>query len=305
VIADRMALFVNPVYEAPAEFQGPALALATVAFAIQIYCDFSGYSDIAFGSAQVMGIRLMKNFNHPYFSKSIPEFWRRWHISLSTWFRDYVYIPLGGNRLGSRRMAVNLFVTFLISGLWHGANWTFVIWGGLHGLYVVLNGFIDPYWTRLRETISMKRFSAAFDVASLLTTLFLVCFAWIFFRAASLSDASYIVSHLFTGWNEQVRLGTTIFADGLSAGFWGLVNGMFNFLKTLTPLTRSEIFLSGIALVFLLYVEVHQHRDNFLETINRQPPWTRRLSYSLLIAITLALGTSYSGVQQAFIYFQF
>ncbi len=305
VIADRMALFVNPVYDSPADFQGPALVLATLAFAIQIYCDFSGYSDIALGSAQVMGIRLMKNFNHPYFSKSIPEFWRRWHISLSTWFRDYVYIPLGGNRLGSQRMAFNLFITFLISGLWHGANWTFVIWGGLHGLYVVLNGLIEPYWSRLREEFSPKRLSFAFDVASLLTTFVLVCFAWIFFRAASLSDASYIVSHLFTGWSGQIQLASTLFADGFSAGFWGLENGMFNFLQALTPLTRSEIFLSGIALVFLLYVEVQQHRGDFLETINRQPPWMRRLSYSLLIVSTLALGTSYSGVQQAFIYFQF
>lgn len=133
VVADNVAIIVNQVYNNVNEYQGLPLIIATFLFAIQIYCDFSGYSDIAIGSARVMGIHLMKNFNTPYFSKSITEFWKRWHISLSTWFRDYVYIPLGGNRVSKPRHYLNLFLTFLISGLWHGANWTFVIWGALHG----------------------------------------------------------------------------------------------------------------------------------------------------------------------------
>ncbi len=130
VIADRLSILVNQVYGNPTEFTGFPLILATVLFAFQIYCDFSGYSDIAIGAAQVMGFKLMDNFNRPYFSKSIGEFWKRWHISLSTWFKDYVYIPLGGNKVGKWHWQFNIFLVFLISGLWHGANWTYVIWGG-------------------------------------------------------------------------------------------------------------------------------------------------------------------------------
>ena len=131
MIADRLALFINPVYENPTEYQGISLITATFFFAIQIFCDFSGYSDIAIGAARIMGFKLMNNFNRPYYAKSVAEFWQRWHISLSRWFRDYLYIPLGGKRVSQARWYLNLFIVFLISGLWHGANWTFVIWGAL------------------------------------------------------------------------------------------------------------------------------------------------------------------------------
>ncbi len=304
-IADRMALFVNPIYNSPTEHQGPALAFATVAFAIQIYCDFSGYSDIAFGSAQVMGIKLMKNFQHPYFAKSIPEFWRRWHISLSTWFRDYVYIPLGGSRTGARRTAINLLITFLISGLWHGANWTFVIWGGLHGLYVVLNGFVEHGWTRFRELRFAKRFTPALDGISLLTTFGLVSFAWIFFRAASVNDAFYISANLFSGWSGFISQAVSLIREGVHYGLWGFMDGTFATLNSLSVLTRSEIILSGAAFIMLVYVELKQHRGNFIAQFNTLRPAYRFVYYALLIAATLALGTAYTGVEQAFIYFQF
>ena len=134
VIADRLAEYVNLVYNNPGEFSGLNNIIATFFFSFQIYCDFSGYSDIAIGAALVMGYKLMTNFRRPYFSQNIREFWSRWHISLSTWFRDYVYISLGGNRVVKWRWYYNLFITFLISGLWHGAEWTFVIWGAIHGL---------------------------------------------------------------------------------------------------------------------------------------------------------------------------
>jgi D-alanyl-lipoteichoic acid acyltransferase DltB (MBOAT superfamily) len=137
VIADRLVSAVDHVYDNPTNYEGLPLIIATVFFSFQIYCDFSGYSDIAMGSAKVMGFNLMKNFNQPYFSSGIKEFWGRWHISLSTWFRDYLYIPLGGNRVGKWRWYYNIFIVFLVSGLWHGANWTFIIWGGLHGFYQV------------------------------------------------------------------------------------------------------------------------------------------------------------------------
>ena len=149
VIADRLALLVNEVYGNPTEYKGLPLIIATIFFAFQIYCDFSGYSDIAIGAARVLGFRLMTNFDRPYSSQSIAEFWRRWHISLSTWLRDYLYIPLGGNRVPPWRRAFNLFFTFLVSGLWHGAAWTFVVWGALHGIYLVLG-----LWARdVRQTM--------------------------------------------------------------------------------------------------------------------------------------------------------
>lgn len=305
VIADRMALFVNPIYDSPSVHDGPALVFATLAFAIQIYCDFSGYSDIAFGSAQVMGIKLMKNFQHPYFAKSISDFWRRWHISLSTWFRDYVYIPLGGNRAGTRRMAINLFITFLISGLWHGANWTFVIWGALHGAYIILNNGVEPYWIRLRNSGFARRFTSALDGISLLTTFGLVTFAWIFFRAATLPDALYITSHLFSGWdgfaseviltNQNSHLLNT--KDALIAGL--------SIIGVVTGQLRGTILLTAIAFIIFTAIETMQYRGDFLEQLNQTHPDLRLGLYLLLIIATLTLGTAYTGVRQAFIYFQF
>src|SRR4030095_15460522 len=137
VVADHLALFVNPVYADPAQFSGPILALATVLFAFQIYCDFSRYSEIAIGAARVLGFRLMENFDRPYSATSVAEFWRRWHISLSTWFRDYLYLPLGGRRVPLPRWCLNILVVFLVSGLWHGASWTYVLWGAMHGVYLI------------------------------------------------------------------------------------------------------------------------------------------------------------------------
>lgn len=157
VIADRLAVYVNAVYANPSAYDGPSLLLATYFFAFQIYCDFSAYSDIAIGSARVMGFELMQNFRRPYFARSIQEFWQRWHISLSTWFRDYVYLPLGGNRVPTWRWYTNLLLVFLVSGLWHGANWTFVVWGALHGTYLVFaiatRDRRDHMWRRLEQLL--------------------------------------------------------------------------------------------------------------------------------------------------------
>jgi alginate O-acetyltransferase complex protein AlgI len=184
VVADLAAPAVNTVYAHPRAFSGPILALATALFAVQIYCDFSGYSDMAVGLARILGYDLTLNFRQPYFAQSVAEFWRRWHISLSTWFRDYLYIPLGGNRASRLRWSLNIMIVFLLSGLWHGANWTFVAWGALHGFYFLF----DAATSRLRTPIAFVRIAV---------TNFFVGTAWIFFRAANLSDAAYIVSHLF------------------------------------------------------------------------------------------------------------
>ena len=185
------------VYNNPTEFGGLQNILATFFFSFQIYCDFSGYSDIAIGAALIMGYRLMTNFRRPYFAQSIREFWQRWHISLSTWFRDYVYISLGGNRVVKWRWYYNLFITFLVSGLWHGAEWTFVIWGALHGFYMVF-----AIWTtRLRENANritgISKYRGLYQFTQILVTFVLVYFAWIFFRANNTQDAFLIIKNSF------------------------------------------------------------------------------------------------------------
>jgi alginate O-acetyltransferase complex protein AlgI len=196
VVADLLAPVVNNVYVHPREFPGPVLLLATFFFAIQIYCDFSGYSDIAIGIARMMGFRLMVNFRQPYFARSIGEFWHRWHISLSTWFRDYLYIPLGGNRVAVPRYYVNLMIVFVLSGLWHGANWTFVIWGALHGSYLVIGKLSQSLRDRARAAIGMFAQSGIVGFLRVLTTFSLVTVAWVFFRANTVGDATFVISHL-------------------------------------------------------------------------------------------------------------
>ena len=283
--------------------------LATLAFAIQIYCDFSGYSDIALGSAQVMGVKLMKNFDHPYFARSISEFWRRWHISLSTWFRDYVYIPLGGNRVSKPHWAFNLFLTFLISGLWHGANWTYIIWGALHGLYFVLSSLTEPFWQRLSALTRLDRLPRLKAAIAMLTTFSLVTFAWIFFRAATLGDALYITRHLISGWRSYLAQSWNIILEGLQPasgpGLYSIVNALFKIMEPVTKEPRGVLALSALALAILLVVEILQYRGNFLEQLNHKPVYVRRVVYASLLAAILILGTSYASVQQAFIYFQF
>ena len=197
LIADFLAPFVDTAYGDAAGAGGAAMALATVLFALQIYCDFSGYSDIAMGCARLMGIRLTENFRRPYAAASIRDFWRRWHISLTGWFTDYLYIPLGGSRRGRFRQCVNILVVFLVSGLWHGANLTFVVWGGLHGLFLAA------------ETLLLGRRQLASPLGRGLhraVTLILVCLAWVFFRASDLSQAVFILQSVFTDFRPAAAL---------------------------------------------------------------------------------------------------
>ncbi|HET6408181.1 MAG TPA: MBOAT family O-acyltransferase, partial [Chthoniobacteraceae bacterium] len=201
VIADRLALYVNDVYAAPSQYNGLQLTLATVFFAYQIYCDFSGYSDIAIGSARVLGFRLMENFNNPYWSRSISEFWRRWHISLSTWFRDYVYLPLGGNRVTPLRRYRNLLVTFGLSGLWHGAAWTYVIWGLINGVYLICGVVSKAARDRWIQRMGLQESGVVRSALGIISTFTLVCFAWVIFRAKDMADASYILTHFWRNWD--------------------------------------------------------------------------------------------------------
>lgn len=196
VVADNLAMYVNEVYNHSAGYQGNLLMLATWFFALQIYCDFSGYSDIAIGAAKVMGFRLTRNFDQPYFSSSFSEFWSRWHISLSTWFRDYLYIPLGGNRVSLSWWTINILIVFLFSGLWHGANWTFVIWGLLHGIFLLAERFSFTLRNRFRQVSGLWRMKNVNRLLSGIIIFNLVSFAWIFFRASDLPTAMHIISSL-------------------------------------------------------------------------------------------------------------
>ena len=204
VVADLLSVYVNAVYNNPAEATGCGVLIATIMFAFQIYCDFAGYTDIAIGCAEVMGIQLMQNFNRPYISESIQEFWRRWHISLSSWFRDYIYFPLGGSRCKKWRHLLNICIVFFISGLWHGAAWTFVLWGGIHGIYQVIGYFTktprEKFWRLLHIDPECKgvRYLKKWN------TFLLVCFAWMFFRANSFSDLGVLITKLFTDWSFQL-----------------------------------------------------------------------------------------------------
>ena len=212
VVADLVAPVVDSVYAAPEAYSGPMLALATFFFALQIYCDFSGYTDMAIGVARILGFDLLTNFRQPYFSTSIREFWQRWHITLSTWFRDYVYKPMGGSRVRRGRHFFNLLFTFTVSGLWHGAGWTFVIWGLLHGLYLLSSILSEGLRDRTRAMIGIERWPRLLHGFRVVFVFCLVVLAWIFFRAESFSDALHILGHLHTV--EGFRL-DDLFAVGL------------------------------------------------------------------------------------------
>jgi D-alanyl-lipoteichoic acid acyltransferase DltB (MBOAT superfamily) len=214
VIADNLAILVDGVYNNIDNYSGIALIVATIFFTFQIYCDFSGYSDIAIGAARVMGFELRENFKRPYFSKSIQEFWQRWHITLSSWFKDYLYIPLGGNRVVKWKWYYNIIITFLLSGLWHGANWTFIIWGGLHGSYLILAIIFKTQKNNISEKI--KSFSPILNrLLDVSITFILVAFAWIFFRANNLTDALYVLNNIIPELSEYSNLGTQFRGIGL------------------------------------------------------------------------------------------
>lgn len=276
VVADRLALYVNDVYGAPHNYNGLQLTTATVFFAYQIYCDFSGYSDIAIGAAQVLGFRLMENFRNPYYSLSVAEFWKRWHISLSTWFKDYLYIPLGGNRVSRNRHIVNLLITFAVSGLWHGANWTYVVWGVLNGVYLV-TGFLTQGWRdRLFSLFGLGEETWTRRAIKLTTTFTLTCIAWIVFRAKNLGDALYVFTHLGTGWDIH-------------------------------NLATEQFFLRQfpVAIAAILVLELGQRIGNqtsIPRTVGSWPMAARWAAYASFVMLVVMFGVY---KQMQFIYFQF
>ncbi len=254
VIADRLTLFVDAVYKDPTSYQGMPLIWATIFFSFQIYCDFSGYSDMALGASKVMGIDLMQNFRMPYLAKSIKSFWSRWHISLSTWFRDYLYIPLGGNRVSKARWFFNLFIVFMISGLWHGANWTFIIWGTLHGTYLILGILVEPIEKKFSKQNSF--FAGMFKR---LFVFMLVAVAWVFFRANTLADAMYVITH-FHKIDPNYLFGVASSSTTnniLSIGLIGLLilsDFYFEWAEKNQPILKNNVLRYTFAIILMVLI---------------------------------------------------
>lgn len=272
VIADRLALYSDPVFNDPQIHSGSTLALATLLFTFQIYCDFSGYTDMAIGSARILGFKLMQNFNLPYLAHSIADFWKRWHISLSTWFGDYLYKPLGGNRVTTGRWIFNISVVFLVSGLWHGANWTYVIWGGLHAFYYLL----EYMGTRILKLAGWETLmkTQTYKILKIGMVFGMVSFAWIFFRAKSIDDALFI-SRQILNWTGQL--------------WWGS--------SSVTTL------LSLLLILLLCIVQVMQYNGKLAiyfspAKVSRPVSW---LAYAGMLLTIALMGMS----ANAFIYFQF
>ena len=282
VIADRLAIMVDTVYNDPSKYNSLSLIIATVFFTFQIFCDFSGYSDMAIGAARVMGFKLMTNFNKPYQSRSIGEFWKRWHISLSTWFKDYLYITLGGNRVSVPRWYLNLFIVFLVSGFWHGANWTFLVWGALHGFYLVFEISTKNQRSKVNKFLHIQNK----PIFSVITTFVLVAFAWIFFRSNSLHSAFYIVKHIFTGLPEIIRK---------------LVNNQ-PVLESLGRDGKNDFIWALLVILFLEIVHNIQNKTNFSEKFKLQPSYIRWAVYYGFALAILFLGVFEN---RQFIYFQF
>ncbi len=287
VIADRIAILVDNVFDNYFLYGTVALAVGAIGFAIQIYCDFMGYSTIAIGAARVMGFTLMENFDTPYFARSVSEFWKRWHISLSSWFRDYLYIPLGGSRRGRARKYFNVMVTMAVSGLWHGADWTYVVWGLLHGIYQVVGDATSKLRERLYGALHAKTESFSFKLAQTVSTFVLVDFAWIFFRISSMTDAFYFCRRLLTKWDP-----------------WSLFNGQ---LYTL-GLDRQEvnILLAALSALFLVDMIRRLWKQDIAAFLQKQCIWFR---WGIVIALIFAVlvygiyGIKFESSQ--FIYSQF
>ena len=271
VIADRAGIFVDTVWQNLFACGTVETVTAALAFSLQIYGDFAGYSSIAIGAARILGLDLDANFHSPYFAGSIAQFWRRWHISLSTWLRDYIYIPLGGSRCPRLCKYRNILVTFLVSGIWHGPSWTYVLWGALHGLYQVLGDLLRPFRARLCQLLRVRGETFSFRLGRVLWTFLLTTFAWIFFRAGSLSGAGYFLNRMFTRWNPWVLFNENLYAFGLNRQEFGI-------------LTLASLLLLAFDLVSA------KKKKDFGELLVTQSLWFRWALCLALILLVLTVG---------------
>lgn len=286
-VADRLAVLVDSVYNDYGNYSAGMIVLATMMFSIQIYCDFGGYSHIAIGAAQVLGIRLMDNFHQPYLATNIKDFWNRWHISLSTWFRDYLYFPLGGSRCSKPKAYRNLMITFLVSGLWHGASWHYVVWGGLNGLYQVVGRMTKSAREKVRAALHIREDGMPLRIFQTIVTFLLASFAWLFFRADGLGSALAMIRLTLTNgvWLQQLLDGT-IFMMGLS---------------------RFAVYQLLCALIVLFIVDIcHERGVSFRKWIAARPIAVRWSIYMVtLLAFVVLLIQNYGRPAAEFIYFQF
>ena len=286
VIADRIAVFVDTVYGNVESYRGYLIVAATVLFAFQIYCDFYGYSAIATGAARFLGIELMENFDAPYLSSSPAVFWRRWHISLTTWFRDYLYVPLGGSRKGEKRSRINKMIVFLVSGLWHGASFAYIVWGGLNGLYQIIEEVSAPARERTARALHVNRSSFGYRVTAGIVTFALVDFSWIFFRAGNWTMAKKTVYCMITEHNPWVLFDGSLYRCGLD---------------------EKNVHLMLFSLAILLFADICKRRGiRIRDRIRAQDTWCRQVVIAFgIVAILVfgAWGTMYNA--NSFIYFRF
>lgn len=273
VVADRLGIYVNGAYNSLDKQDGMTLIMATIFFSFQIYCDFSGYSDMAIGAAKVMGFDLMTNFKRPLFAKSTGEFWKRWHISLSTWFKDYLYFPMGGNRGSVSRTYFNLMIVFIISGLWHGANWTYIIWGGINGFYLVFAIITKKYREKVGVLIGLNKFPRFNIFVQIVITFTLISLSRVFFRATSVEEAVFVFKKMLT-------FKGSIFNDGIAI----VVYCFSAIFMLLTVEFKREFYPDSLSL---------SHNKNF---------WVRVSYYGILVIFIVLVGV-FDGGQ--FIYFQF
>lgn len=287
VIADRAAVLVNTVFDNYRMYGSTQLILAAVFFALQIYCDFGSYSLIAIGAAKIMGFELMENFNTPYFACSIRDFWSRWHISLSTWFRDYLYIPLGGNRRGRVRKSVNIMIVFLASGLWHGADWSYVVWGGIHGAYQVIGDYLASFREKCIRKLRVNTACFSWKFLQTAVTFILVVFAWIFFRADSIGDALQYIRRIWVRPTPWVLFNGEIFTLGLD---------------------RPEMNILLVSICMLGLVDLVRYRKKMTLDVflMQQNLWFRGGIMIGLVVLIFVCGKYGVGFDpQQFIYFQF
>ncbi|HEY4521859.1 MAG TPA: MBOAT family O-acyltransferase [Candidatus Paceibacterota bacterium] len=289
VIADRLALFVNPVFSNVSEYSGISFVIAGVFFTIQIYCDFSGYSNIAVGSARVMGFNIMQNFERPFFAKSIAKFWNRWHISLSTWLRDYLYYPLvfSFKEKTTAKLYLASLITFTLIGLWHGANWTFVIFGAIHGVYLIVGQTTKKFRARIMERIGITKWTKIHHVLQSITVFGLFSLSLIFFRANTLTDAIYILKNLFSGWSTLVS---------------NFLNPQFLNQYIFMGFSKGEFYLSLFLILVLTAFELFQQTIGLKSFIARKPAFWGAFIFALGILSLLIFGR-FGG--EEFIYFQF
>ncbi|MCR5657678.1 MAG: MBOAT family protein [Butyrivibrio sp.] len=285
VIADRLAIMVNTVYSSYEEYKGTVLFLTAIFYTMEIYCDFAGYSNIAIGAAKIMGIDIMQNFKQPYLADSVAAFWRKWHISLSSWLKDYIYIPLGGNRKGYVRKLINICIVFAISGLWHGAAWTFVVWGLLHGLYQVLGIVLKTVRDALVKACKIDRESFSHKLIKIAVTFMLVNIGWIFFRAPDFNCALYFIKNMWT-LTPAVLFDGTLFGLGLVA---------------------ADVRLMLISIAVLIVVDILNEKGILVrDVITKQSLWLRWVIYIAAVVFVVTCGVWGPGYDAAsFIYQNF